>query len=870
MFDFSRFKFDPLNVIDTVGSILGEKDTLSETQEKLNGMEYPHIRDLLPFADYKSDDQFFINKDSIGFILEAQPLIGANEKLVDDLDSLLQDKVPRGTPLQVMLVGSRAIQEQIDYGLKDFGWEGHRAQECNEVTRRFYLNGTRTVFENGLGHPLTLRDYRLFFTWGMKVKFVTETEFIRLRDVRRNLLAALTAADIHTQPIGADRFLGVMRELLNHDVNRLSSYDIPYDPQADLTAQMVDQTTAWQMRPGYIQITGSDERQRPFSTRMVSLNLDRNPQVHYLWQNGDILADLTSPANGIPCPFVYSMVLITDDQAKSQGEANTEFLALDSRINTSYAKYIPSTVKRHKEWKDVRNRLQANQTALTRYFCGVTLFCEDSEDAMARDTERTRNAFAAQGLRFVRADFMQLRNLLGAIPFTTVKDKLWTDFKRTGALQRAESFQAVNLMPLIGDNKLSPAGILIPSYRHQLAFLDVFDENLPNTNFNWFESGTSGAGKSVLAQAIARQVLDSGGFLSIKDIGDSYKAFCRSVGGTYINGSSLKFNPFANITEETLPLMAERVRDQLCILASPNGLLDEVHESLILESITESWPKYQQDMRIDHVVEYLKKRQREVGLQHSAQIAGRIDEIVTLLNKYTSRGIYGAYFNSSEPTLKGTEQFVVTEMGDLRKQGDLLAAVLFSMMLWTENLIYSTPRSLRKMDITDEGWKMLSSTSDKIRQFIEEGYRTARRHNGSYGTVTQSIRDKNLSTASLAAYENSSYKFTLMQDNKAFGTFKQEEPSTFSELEWKLIEKFPPAKKAGYSSFLLSVSAYSSFHRLKLDPVTDKLFSSRGDDFTYREKRLAEGADIKDILFEMAEHDPHSRAVLDHLRRMDA
>lgn len=52
--------------------------------------------------------------------------------------------------------------------------------------------------------------------------------------------------------------------------------------------------------------------------------------------------------------------------------------------------------------------------------------------------------------------------------------------------------------------------------------------------------------------------------------------------------------------------MAERVRDQICILASPNGLLDEVHESLILESITESWPKYQQDMRIDHVVEYLK------------------------------------------------------------------------------------------------------------------------------------------------------------------------------------------------------------------------------------------------------------------------
>ncbi|WP_182853347.1 TraG/VirB4 family ATPase [Arsenophonus endosymbiont of Aleurodicus floccissimus] len=49
---------------------------------------------------------------------------------------------------------------------------------------------------------------------------------------------------------------------------------------------------------------------------------------------------------------------------------------------------------------------------------------------------------------------------------------------------------------------------------------------MPNTNFNWFASGTAGAGKSVLAQTIARQVLDSDGYSSIFDIGDSYKAFC--------------------------------------------------------------------------------------------------------------------------------------------------------------------------------------------------------------------------------------------------------------------------------------------------------------------------------------------------------
>ncbi len=75
---------------------------------------------------------------------------------------------------------------------------------------------------------------------------------------------------------------------------------------------------------------------------MVNLNLDNNPQEHYLWQNGNIFQDLMSPTNGIPCPFICTMVLTTEEQMKSQGEANSRFLALDSRVNTSYAKYIPS------------------------------------------------------------------------------------------------------------------------------------------------------------------------------------------------------------------------------------------------------------------------------------------------------------------------------------------------------------------------------------------------------------------------------------------------------------------------------------------------------------------------------------------------
>ena len=863
---FKGFRFDPLNVVDTVAGILGERDTTNETRQKLQDMDYPHIRDLLPYRDYDSESQIWVNKESTGFVVESQPLIGANEKLAESLEYLLRDVAPRDIPLQVMLVSTRAVKEQVEQGLKNFAWKGHRADECNDVTARFFLNGARYTYSNGLDHPLTLRDYRLFFIWGMPVKNLSETDMVRVRDVRRNLLNALNAADIWSHAIGVTEFSSVLREFFNHDPARLERYTSEYDPAADLSTQFVDRTTSWRVKPSHIRVEGSDAKNKPFVARMVNLNLDNNPQDHFLWQNGNIIQDLMSPTNGIPCPFICTMVLTTEEQMKSQGEANSRFLALDSRVNTSYAKYIPSTTRQHAEWKDARTRLLSNQTSLTSYFYGITLFCPDDDDLTSRYTEKTRNAFAAQGLRFVRADFMQLRNLMATLPFAMVNKKLRADCRKTGGIQRSESFHAVNLMPVIGDNKLCASGILIPSYRNQVAFIDVFDESLPNTNFNWFMSGTSGAGKSVLANSIARSVLDKGGTVAVQDIGDSYKAACSSLGGTYINGESLRFNPFANVTDITLA--AERIRDQLCILASPNGLLDEVHESLILEAITESWPTYQQDMRIDHVIGYLKKQQGAVTREHSSLIGGRIDEITTLLGKYSTGGIYGKFFNSSEPTLKPGLQFVVTELGDLRKQQDLLSAILFTIMIWNENMMYTTPRSLRKMNIIDEGWKLLGGSSTKIKDFIEEGYRTARRHNGSYGTVTQAIRDKNLSTAALAAYDNSSFKFTCMQDAKSFTTFQKEEPHAFNELEWEMIRKFPPAKKARYSSFLLSVGEFSSFHRLILDPLSDGLFSSKGEDFTYREKRLREGADIKDILFEMADNDAHKRDIIRMLKEM--
>ncbi|HAO1273784.1 TPA: type IV secretion system protein TraC, partial [Escherichia coli] len=82
------------------------------------------------------------------------------------------------------------------------------------------------------------------------------------------------------------------------------------------------------------------------------------------------------------------------------------------------------------------------------------------------------------------------------------------------------------------------------------------------------------------------------------------KSLCENMGGVYLDGETLRFNPFANITD--IDQSAERVRDQLSVMASPNGNLDEVHEGLLLQAVRASWLAKKNKARIDDVVDFLK------------------------------------------------------------------------------------------------------------------------------------------------------------------------------------------------------------------------------------------------------------------------
>nr|EGT0068952.1 type IV secretion system protein TraC [Klebsiella michiganensis] len=489
------------------------------------------------------------------------------------------------------------------------------------------------------------------------------------------------------------------------------------------------------------------------------------------------------------------------------------------------------------------------------YFFNITTYTQDNVEASLTTEQQVLNSFRKGGFQLIPARYHHLRNFLAMLPFKS-GEGLFRELQAAGVVKRAETFQVANLLPVVADSPLAPAGLLAPTYRNQLAYIDLFYEGMDNTNFNMAVCGTSGAGKTGLIQPLIRSVLDSGGFAWVFDMGDGYKSLCENMGGVYLDGDSLKFNPFANILDDAhFDLSAERIRDQMSVMASPNGNLDEVHEGLLLQAVQAAWLSKGTHARIDDVVAFLQSAKDSEEYADSPTIRSRLDEMIILLDQYTVNGIYGEYFNSDKPTLRDDARMVVLELGGLESRPSLLIAVMFSLIIYIENRMYQSPRSLKKLNVIDEGWKLLDFKNEKVGQFIEKGYRTARRHTGAYITITQNIVDfdsPTASTAARAAWGNSSYKSILKQSAKEFAKYNQLYPDQFSKMEQDMINSFGSAKEQWFSSFMLQVEANCSWHRLFVDPLSRAMYSSKGADFEFIQARRKEGVDIHDAVYELA------------------
>ncbi len=848
--------------LDSVMSLIrGRDEADGAARAKANlqqTWDYPSLIASLPYRYYDDVNDLFINTGTAGFIMEAAPLPGANEQIVAALDDMLRKKLPRKTPVTVIMVASKCVGERIKNGVSDDMWKGNIAEHLNKITRAFWERSALKGLANKREYPLYLRNYRVFIVYGKAMKRHSQQLTDELIQVRNTIRVSLDAARIETVNTGVNEFLSVMRELTNYRHAQVMPASPEYNEDELLNRQIVDQGIDVNVRPSYIRLELPEEaghnvttRREPASAcRVVNMQLAKNPKRFALWQGADNLQNLRYPDLGIPCPFMLTWTIELEEQTKSQGEAMRKDMDLSKKAASAYGQLFPGTKRAAEEWRRTREQLHSNEISLCRFYFNLTLFTPDNDqDALSCELAAV-NVFRKNELEMVAPQYQQMRNWLAGFPFV-IQEGMWEDLKATGATLRAKSWNAVNLMPVVGERQLSHKGMPLPTYRNQVAFFDMFGEENGSTNFNIAVTGTSGAGKSFLTQGILRDVLNAGGFGWVIDMGDSYKNYCHQAGGVYLDGAKLRFNPFANV--KNIDESAEGIVRLLAVLASPTAALDAVFEAILQKAVVHAWELKQNEARIDDVHNYLTSTEINEAFADKPTIISRLAELAMLLETYCTWGPDGEYFNAATPTLDGETRFAVLELLSLEDKPKLLSAILFSLILAIQEKMYHSPRNLKKVCIIDEAWRLLGGSNPHAARFIETGYRTVRRHRGAFVTITQGIKDFTASKEAEAAWNNSSTKITLLQDAKAFKQYLSDNPDQFLPVEQEVIRYFQKALNTGFSSLLITAGEFSSFHRLFVDPVTRAMFSSKGEDFTFMQEAQKAGATAEEAAYLLAE-----------------
>lgn len=859
------------NVIDHLAGILSssrDEGGAKVARQKLEeNFSYPSLTSLLPYREYDEKSDLFINGRSVGFIMEVAPLAGANQQVVQALDDLLRKKLPRKTPVTVLMVASKCVGDMLENGLSRDMWKGSMAPRLNAITKAYWERSALKGLVNEREYPLYLRNYRVFLVYAHP-----GTGGIRVMDevvqIRETLRVSMQAAHMDTRRIGAAEFLTVIREQINYRPGQVNAGTEHWNPEQELHRQCVDHSTEMEVHPGYLRLTtarqpgdrrvGDGEEEDAAAVagaRIVNMQLTKVPKQFALWQGADNLQNMRFPDLGIPCPFLLSWTICVEDQVSSQNEAFRKEQDMGKKANSSYGKLFPNTQRTYEEWRDLRMGLAGNEIAMCSFSLNLTLFTPDSDSGQQACELAAINVFRKNDLEMSAPRYQQLRNWLTTFPFL-MQEGLWDDMKHMNATLRCKSFNAVNLMPVVAERQMSPNGSPLPTYRNALAFFDMFDEKTGATNFNIAVTGTTGAGKSFFIQEILRQVLNSGGFGWVIDMGGSYRNFCKQAGGAYLDGATLRFNPFANVRD--IKESAEGIQGLLTVLASPNDPLDKVSETILLKGVVAAWEAKQNRARIDDVVLYMKSPAVREEYGNQPTIMNRINELVLLLDRWCTWGANGDYFNSDKPTLDGNTRFAVLELLSLENQPHLLSAILYSLILAIQEKMYHSPRDLKKVAIIDEAWRLFSGSNPHAARFIETGYRTVRRHKGAFITITQGIKDftgtkdQAAAPAAAAAWDCSGTKVTLLQDAKAFKTYLNANPDQFSEMETQVVRGFQPAIETGFSSVMISRGEYSSFHRVFVDPVTRAMFSTRGTDYQYMSDAQKAGATSEEAAYMLA------------------
>lgn len=867
------------------------QDDLATPRSKDGQLPFNRFASLLPYTAYDEEHRLFViestepgKPEGLGFVLEVQPQIGASQEMANFMVNLFSSGAPPGTGFQVQMYGSPMLEKLFDGMLNatvqpeasQFPDQAALLRKMAEKRIEYYRQGaTSELFEN---FNYRMRNYRCNISVVVPTQDISsEASKREAASVRQQIITTLNNYYLFKHEWSPEDLINYLALILNPHRTLASDYPwLSYDDSKEIRYQIVSPDTGAVETENEILYSGAGYPE--MAIRAMSVR--SYPKFFGMGNVGQLLGSSTSTAIAYPCPFLITMGVTLPSYESEKNKTMMKAARAQQTAESQMAKFLPHVVDVNEDWKIAQRAFDEGKGTCKMYH-QLLLFCEPEN--LQRAEQSAKAVWRSERFELTTDRKMQKQGLLSALPMM-FGPLMQRDLKTAQRVSSKTLFNAANMMPMIGEWTGTPPR---QGHAHSLPVLTLFGRKgqamtvdvfaNPSGNYNGIVVGTSGSGKSFLLNELTQRTLATGGRVWIIDVGRSYEKLCHMLGGQYIeftDEANISMNFFSMITDIDKDM--EMLKPLVAQMISPSRPLTDYELAQVEMHLRSVWFDHGENATVTHLAESLKNNCSMGGpnpqaedLEWRSKVQSmpyaerqqfcdpRIRDLGVQLFPFTEMGAYGKYF-MGRSNIDFRSNFIVLELEELKSKKDLQSVVMLLLMYRITQDMYVSDRKQAKIVIIDEAWDLMGSGNSG--DFIEAGYRRARKYGGGFFTGTQSVADYYKSETAKAAFENADWMFLLRQKAESVEMLANSGKFIMDDYTKTLLRSVTTQKGAFSEVFVRGGDLPPCVGRLFADPFSLLTASSDAADFEAVRGYIAKGMSTEHAVEAVLEERSRRRA----------